>query len=357
MREAGQSAACETALLAPCTAAPAATPERSASAAACRPAAPAGYTPARLKRLWSLLFGTLVFLVALWVLRRWALGLTLEELLREITAVGPEPILLAVAFTALSFAALIGYEYYAVRFVRRTAPFQAVALYSFITQAIAHAVGFAILIGATVRYRLYGAKGFTFLDVMKIQLYFSSAFGLGMATLGGIVLLAWPEVLAAATGLAPSWFRLLGLLVLAGVAVILLLVSVLRRRLRLLGQVVELPEWRITLLLIALGIGDLAGIAATLHVLLPPELALAYHETLAILVAALALGLLSQVPGSLGVLEGAVLLLIAPPEQLTAALFGALILFRAIYYMLPLALGTLGLLVVELWRLGRGRCD
>lgn len=308
----------------------------------------------RLRQLFSLLVGLALFAGALWVLARWARDVTLEELAEELLAIGPARVGLAVLFTALSFCALVGYEYYAVLYTRRRLPLPVVALYSFITQGIAHATGFAIFVGASVRYRLYAAPGFGLLDVITIQVYFSTTFGLALATLVGLGLGLDPEPLARALGTGTWPWRLAGATLVAGVAAVVFLSAVLHRKIRVFGHLVDLPDLRTSLFLLALGVGDLLGVAATLHVLLPPQLGLSFLETLAVFVAALGLGLLSHVPGSLGVFEGAVLLLVDAPRELAAPLLGALVAFRAIYYMLPLLLALLAWGGVEAVRsLGR----
>ncbi len=310
---------------------------------------------ARRKRLISVAVGGALLLFAVWVLRRWAAHVTLEELLREMEEIGPTQVGLAVAFTGMSFVALIGYEFYAVQFTRRRLSVPLVALYSFITQGIAHATGFAILVGATVRYKLYSARGFDLIDVAKIQLYFTTAFGLAVFTLGGLALLLDPGPLAAATDISTGWWRLAGSILLAAVATVVLLGAVMHRRFRVFGHLVDLPGFLATLVLISLGVGDLLGVAAALHVLLPADLHLGFFQTLNIFVAALALGLVSNVPGSLGVFEGAVVLLISPAPSLAAPLISSLIMFRAIYYMLPLLLAILTFGALEVSRLRRAR--
>lgn len=309
------------------------------------------------RRLLSLVTGAALLVLALWVLRRWASHVTLADLSHELAEIGPAQVGLAIGSTALSFVALIGYEYYAVRFTRRTLPFTTVALYSFITQSISHAAGFAIFVGATIRYKLYGGRGFDFVDVAKIQLYFTTTFGLGVLALGGMALVADPAPLATAVGTSMLLWRLIGLALLLVVAAVVFTGAVMHRRYRIFGHLIDLPDTPATLLLIALGVGDLLGVAATLHVLMPSELGLAFLETLAIFVAAITLGLVSHVPGSLGVFEGAVVLLVAPAPELAAALIGALVAFRAIYYMLPLLLGTLAFAGVELMRWRSGMRD
>lgn len=311
---------------------------------------------ARLRSALSLLVGLGMFGVALWVLDRWAARISMEELAAELERLTAGPVVLAVAFTGLSFVALAGYEYYAVRFIGRRLPLALLGLFSFITQSVSHAVGFAIVVGATLRYKLYAPHGYGLVDIAKIQVFFSTTFGLGVFTLAGGVLLLEPGLLAEATGVAPSAWRAGGVLLLAGIGALLVWGSLFHRPVRIAGRLIILPSAGVTLIQILLGILDLVCVAAALHVLLPDFLGLTYAETLGVFVAAIAVGLISHVPGSLGVFESAVLVLVAPAEEQVAAVIGALIAFRAIYYMLPLACGALLFGLVELRRwVGAGR--
>jgi len=58
------------------------------------------------------------------------------------------------------------------------------------------------------------------------------------------------------------------------------------------------------------------------------------------------LGVFSQVPGGLGVFEG-LFMYIIPGEHNQALLFGALIAYRIIYYLLPLLLSAVVLFSYE----------
>jgi uncharacterized membrane protein YbhN (UPF0104 family) len=309
-----------------------------------------------LRRLVSVLIGVGMLALALWVLQRWAAHVSLADLEAELAAIPAWRILLAILFSFASFVALFGYEYYACQFIGRPIRWSQAGLISFITQSIAHAVGFALFVGATVRYKLYSAHGFGLYEVAKIQVFFTATFGLGCLTLVGGTLLIEPYVLARAAGVSEAWWRLLGAGLLGVVLAVLVWGTWFHRPIRVGGQVLVLPCARVTALQIGLGVTDLACVAAALHVLLPAELGLGYVETLGVFVAAITLGLISHVPGSLGVFEGAALVLIDPPAEATAAVIGALIAFRACYYMLPLLLGAslFGVLEARRW-LAAGR--
>jgi uncharacterized membrane protein YbhN (UPF0104 family) len=75
-----------------------------------------------------------------------------------------------------------------------------------------------------------------------------------------------------------------------------------------------------------------------------------YLEVLGAFVLAIAAGGLGMVPGAAGVLE-AVALLVLSSSMPTASVFGALLVFRAIYYLLPLAVGACAFAVIEARRL------
>ena len=94
-----------------------------------------------------------------------------------------------------------------------------------------------------------------------------------------------------------------------------------------------------------IGTTNFAFVAAILHQLFAS--AVAYPEVVAAYVLGNATALVSHVPGGLGVLEFVVASLVAHGDVL-----GALIVFRIVYYIVPLALGSTLLVAAELarWR-------
>lgn len=88
----------------------------------------------------------------------------------------------------------------------------------------------------------------------------------------------------------------------------------------------------------------LAG--AALYVLLPPEHGLSFPGYLGIFLLAQFAGLLSHVPGGLGVVETILVLLLAPYLSASAVL-GPLLAFRGVYYLLPFGAGVVLLAVRE----------
>lgn len=314
--------------------------------------------PARdsmLRSAISFSIGLAMFLLAIWVLHRWVSKVRTDDLWAELLHISATSACMATVFTFASFGALIGYEYYACHYVGRPLKLRTTALISFLTQSIAHAVGFAIFIGATIRYKLYSPHGLSLLDVAKVQVFFTTTFGLGCVTLIGGSFLIEPAALVHGTGVPGVVWRLIGAAMLLAVGAILVWGALFHRPIKMFGRAIILPSAKVVLIQIMLGIADLGFVAAALYVLLPASLGLDYFHTLGIFVAAISLGLISHVPGSLGVFETTVLYLVSPAEAEVPAVLGALIAFRAIYYMLPLILGAGTFGVLELRRMMSGR--
>ena len=206
------------------------------------------------------------------------------------------------------------------------------------------------MIGASLRYHFYADRGLGIGDVAKVQMYFTATFTLGVATLAGAVVMIEPFRLAAATGLPPWLWRAAAGTALTPGDLLRDLGRVFPPPATLARPRVPAAERRRHAGPIFFGVADLMAVAAALYVLLPPELGLGYLEVLAVFMASIVVGLMSHVPGSLGVFESAVVLLLQPTEAQTLPLIGSLLAFRGIYYLLPLVCGVVVLTLSELHR-------
>ncbi|WP_157505700.1 bifunctional lysylphosphatidylglycerol flippase/synthetase MprF [Geminicoccus roseus] len=293
-----------------------------------------------LKAMAPYVVGGVLFIVAITVLHRMVGSFHWRDVTEEIARIGWDRVILALGFTAFSFVTLVGYEIYGVRWAGKRLPLLHIATASFVTQSIAHCTGFAPFVGAGVRYRFYVSQGLGALDVAKVQAFFTFTFSIGVATLSGIILVATPETLGAATKIPTAvWFSI-GCLLLIAVSGYIFWGWLKPRSIEVRGHRIEAPSPGITIIQICLGLLDLGAAATAFWVLLPPELGLSLPSAIAIFTAAIMVGVVSSVPGSLGVFEGAVMVLLHPSDDLVVAVLGALVLFRICYYLVPLLLGA-----------------
>jgi phosphatidylglycerol lysyltransferase len=302
---------------------------------------------ARVRQYGPPVLGFLLLALAVLVLHRALQQITYREFSERIVALDGWRIGLSLALTALSFITLAGYEQCALRFIGKRLPWPRTSLVAFVTQSIAHSTGFAAFVGVGLRYRIYVADGLDLADVAKVQLFFSSTFVLGVMALSGLALAFEPQAVAAAVAMPVEAWRLIGVLLLAAVVGYLVLSSAGGfTGIRVGHRHVSLPRAHTAALQILLATIDLAAAAGALYVLLP-GLDVGYVAFVGLFTAAVMVGVLSHVPGGLGVFESLLLLMLQPaPEHLPAVISG-LVVFRLLYYLLPLLIGTGVLGVLE----------
>jgi len=115
-----------------------------------------------------------------------------------------------------------------------------------------------------------------------------------------------------------------------------LLLTLLRKRpFKVRDWTFPLPPIKIFSLQVSIAFLDWALAGSILYVLLPPSSGLTYFGFLGIYLLAQVAGLVSQVPGGLGVFETVVILLLSPHLPASEVL-GSLLAYRGMYYILPL---------------------
>jgi phosphatidylglycerol lysyltransferase len=226
--------------------------------------------------------------------------------------------------------------------VRRTT----VVLTSFIAYALGNTVGLGVLTGGAVRMRLYTAAGIDAARVAQAAAFNAGAFVIGMTAFGAAGLL-WGAPDVAELVRIPSWLlRAIAILLLLAVGA-LVVAAARSREIKILNRwPVRLPPPELAIRQLLISALDLSASAAALWFLLPADI-VSLPAFFAWYAMAVALGLLSHVPGGLGVFEAVILLACggrAPPEQI----IGALVLYRIIYYLLPLIAAAMLLAGYEL---------
>ncbi|HVQ13182.1 MAG TPA: bifunctional lysylphosphatidylglycerol flippase/synthetase MprF, partial [Vicinamibacterales bacterium] len=297
----------------------------------------------RAQRALSSILGLALFLVALIVLWHQLSDVTWHALLADVVATPPKALALALLLTSLSYLTLSGYDFVAMAYIRKSLPRAHVGWVSFLAYAVANNVGFAALSGASVRYRFYTRWGLTAEDLSLVVLSNSVTCWLGLLMLGGISLVSAPN--AVATLPWPRWTVPVGWLFIGVAVAYVILVAIWRAPVRLRGFSVPSPRLRLAIAQLTVSAIDWTLAAAVLFVLLPPSPATFVNVLAAFLLAQL-LGLASHIPGGIGVFEGLIVFALSP--FLTASqLLPALVVYRAIYYVLPLSVALVGLVVDE----------
>lgn len=296
-----------------------------------------------LRRLAPPLLSMLLLGLALWALHRLAHEVSYHQVRGYLHQLGSGQIALAVLMTATGYAVMTLYDLSALRAIGQRLPYARVSMVSFISYAFTNSIGMGMLVSSSIRYRFYIQAGLTPGDVARVVVYCGTGFWLGLCTLTGVSLVALP--LPATLPLA-AFGRPLGALLLC-FPLFWLCAHRLHRPLRIGRWQLDWPTAALAARQIVIGSLDWALAAGVLYVLMPAPIAGNFGHFLVIFVLAQLSGLLSHVPGGLGVFEAVILagLGASGHQALMAPILGALAAFRVIYYLLPLVAAS----VVVLW--------
>jgi phosphatidylglycerol lysyltransferase len=292
----------------------------------------------RLQRIAPVL-GLALFGAALWVLHNALRDFRYHDIAHQFQALPASRVIIAVTLTALSYLVMTAYDHLAITYIGHPLSAGKVSVTSFISYAFSNNIGMSLLTSGSIRYRLYSAWGLSTDEIAKVVAFTTLTLWLGIIGAGSMVFLIEPQAVPALPHLPAGSLWGLGLLFLAMVLGYLLLVSWRRTPFQLLGWSLKLPSLPLALGQLVVGALDWIIAGSVLYCLLPAAIDISFFHLLGIFLLAQVVALISHVPGGLGVFES--LIVLSAPQAPTDTLLGALLMYRAVYYLLPLAIAAL----------------
>ena len=257
----------------------------------------------------------------------------------------PQPaLLLAAGLAATSHLLYSCFDLIGRRYTGHDLPTPTVMAVNFISYAFNLSIG-SLVGGVGFRYRLYSRLGLKNGVITRIVSMSMLTNWLGYKLLAGLLFLLHP------LALPPSWKMGNHGLQWLGAALVLIslgyLVACVRsgdRVWTIKGHELYLPPWRMAVLQMAISCLNWTLMAAVIYVLLGG--ALIYTDVLTVLLIGAIAGVIAHVPAGLGVFEFVFVALLSHliPE---GRLLGALLGYRAIYYIVPLIAASVLYLVME----------
>ncbi|NJO22371.1 MAG: UPF0104 family protein [Sphingomonadales bacterium] len=287
----------------------------------------------------GLALNALVVSIALFILYRTLRNVDLHKVWATMADTSAWSVALAGLFVAGGYMTMTLYDYFALRTIGRDdVPYRTAALAGFTSYAIGHNVGAAALVAGAVRLHVYSAWGLSLVEVAKIAFITGLTFWLGNTFALGLALTFAPDLSAAVTRLQPAINQLLGAVALTIIIAYMMWLLPAPRSLRHREWRLGLPGARMTLVQIGIGCLDLAAGALAFYVLLPDEPGIGFAVVAVAFLVATLLGFISHAPGSLGVFDTAMIVALSryPTEHLVATL----LIFRCLYFVLPLVVAV-----------------
>ncbi|MEH2395903.1 lysylphosphatidylglycerol synthase domain-containing protein [Nostoc sp.] len=303
----------------------------------------------KLQHNFSTLFGLLLLVLSLWAIANELREYNYLDILNSLAAIPKSRLSWAIWLTALGYLVMIGYDILGFSYINRSLSWNKIALTNFISSAFSNTIGFALLTGSAIRYRFYASWGVSAVAIAQVIAFANFTFWLGMFAVAGFLFVVNPLKIPTQLHLPFATVRPIGVIFLLLVAIYLLGSILIKQPLIIRGQEFQFPSFKISLAQIAISSFDWILAAAVLYAVLPANISLSYLDFLGIYLLAMFAGVVSNVPGGLGVFE-TIILLILSSKVSGAAILGSLLAYRGVYYFLPLlvAAGLLGLYEIRL---------
>ena len=287
----------------------------------------------------------ILFVIAAVIIHRKLSQYNYHDISAELTRIPIAYVIAAIALTFLDYFILTGYDTLALFYIGHRLPYRRIAVASFIGYVFGHNA--TILGGSAARYRIYSGLGVSASQVARLILFCSITFWLGFLALGGFTFVLHPQAIEHGTHIPFKTTWPIGVIFLILLAAYLIVTTVRKKPVTIRGWELAIPSSGLSLCQIALASIDWAVAGSVLYVLLANSIQMDYPEFLEIFLLSQFIGLVSSVPGGLGVFEGVMLLLLSEAAP-ASSLIGSLLLYRVIYYLLPLGLAAIVLGIEEM---------
>ena len=292
---------------------------------------------------------------AVWAVLRELRGVDVGAFSLEIATLRPAQYLLGVTCTIASFLLLGVIEWMALRNgdgpAARQVPVSSALRTGFVANALSQSIGLAVLTGAAVRARAYGRNGLDAIDMAQATAFVTITATLGLLAAGAVAVFASGGAVEVGTvSLAARPTALL----LGGVVAAYVLWGLSGR-----GDGIGWRRWRIPrpTPLLALGQVTISALdwlltGAVLYAFMPHHFGLGLGPMLGAYMVGQVVAVTSHVPAGAGIFELVVIavLLRTDPAAPRVAVATALVMFRVVYYLVPLCIAVVLAAVTELSR-------
>lgn len=200
--------------------------------------------------------------------------------------------------------------------------------------------------GIGMRYRLYSRLGLPGSTITRIFSLSITTNWLGYILLGGVIFTAGVVQLPDHWYIDQDTLRIIGIVLLAMIAFYLWACAFAKRRhMTIKGQKLVLPSWKFALAQMAISAANWMAMGVIIWMLIGEDVN--YFFVLGVLLVSSIAGVIVHIPAGIGVLEAVFIALLAGEHVSHGKIIAALLAYRVLYYFLPLALATVGYLILE----------
>ncbi|MGA2171683.1 MAG: bifunctional lysylphosphatidylglycerol flippase/synthetase MprF [Sedimentisphaerales bacterium] len=297
-----------------------------------------------LRHYIAVIISLTLFGVALFIIHHKLSHYRYRDIAGQLAQMPRTHLLAAIVLMILDYLVLTAYDFMALRYIQHPIKYSKTAFASFMGYAFSH--NMTILGGSAVRYRIYSMLGVSAGKVAALVAFCSLTFWLGFLSVGSVVFLFSSERVPDMLHLPFASARPIGAIFLVIVTAYVTLAIARRTPVRIRGWEFVMPSPTLVGSQIITASIDWLLAGSVLFVLLPGNDQLDYIGFMPVFMLAQIAGLLSYVPGGLGVFETAIILLLSPFYE-PSAIVSSLLVYRFVYYLIPFGVASLLLAGLE----------
>lgn len=258
---------------------------------------------------------------------------------------------LTLGIICLDYLVLSGYDLLGFRYIQRYLPYKTVLKTACTAFGISNTTGHTYMVGGSVRYFLYGQNGLKKGDLLTLMSFETVTILIGMGLV--YILALGLELFVGILDQYPSLHILYG----GGVLVVFSLIAYCyfvvykTRSIRIKGYRLVSPSVSMTCSQIGISLLDNLLVFCVFYSIFRFYVDASIGEMFIVFFVAQILGLMTQVPGGLGVFESIVLYLYPHTLQEKGGILAALLIFRILYFFVPFLLAGLylGSIKISSW--------
>ncbi len=293
--------------------------------------------------------GLFFFILAAYMIYRQLAKYSLEELKDALLNIPLANLLWAAGASFIGYVALSTYDYLALKYIQKKLAAWKWILTGFVGFSVSNNAGHAIVSGGAVRYRFYSRWGISPGDIVKMVTFSGFTYLVACFFLIIVGYVLTPDHAFGGNDSTRMSTFITMILSVLGIIAYLWASIYYKKDFIIKGINFKMPEFKLALEQIFIGSIDIVMASLVLYSVLTCFIEIDFITFMGAFIIAQVLGVYSQVPGGLGVFE-LVFSNILPGQDNQSILFGALIAYRIIYYLLPLVLSGIVLVIYEYYR-------
>ena len=286
-----------------------------------------------------------LFAVAIVVLRHVLTAYNLSDIVASLRRIGWRYTAASLVLTILGYASLVGYDYLSLRLAGHPIPIRRMWSSSFVSHAVQNSAPMSIVAGGGLRYRLFSRLGVTGSETAAVVAGNLLTFVLGLFAVAGLSFVIAPIPIPRSFHLPVHSLQPVGMVFLLLVAAALFLSERGTGTIKFRHRTFDLPKGSMLREQLAVSMADWLLSSTALYVLMIAAGPVSFPRFLSGFLLAQIVTQIIPLPGGVGVFEAAVLLL-RPPGLGAPLATAALLVYRAVYYLIPLCCAA-GIMAIE----------